>query len=325
MKNGAPGTGKRPVAIVGGGAWGLALAAAAARAGNETWLYSRREGDLALPQDVRRARDFAEVGRVARLVILAVPSAHAAGVARELGDHLDGRHYLVQGIRGLAASGDALTPISEVLRAETPARRVGALGGPALASDLLEARPGVMVGGSYYPEVCAALSAAFHDPVLRLYTTPDLHGLEWASALVGCLAIGVGYAKGVGLGSGLVAAFISRGVQEAARIAAVAGGHERTFFGLAGYGDLLASVEQKDRPEVVVGTALARGQSLRDALASAKLRVEAVDLVPRVVHFAESRGVSAPIFRALAHDVLGGRPKDDIVRSLMTGPLEGSA
>jgi glycerol-3-phosphate dehydrogenase (NAD(P)+) len=94
------------------------------------------------------------------------------------------------------------------------------------------------------------------------------------------------------------------------------------LFGLAGYGDLLASVEQRDRPEVALGAALAKGKSLDAALGAAKLRVEAVELIPRVVRFAESHGVRAPIFRALANDVLAGRPKEDIVRGLMTGPVE---
>jgi glycerol-3-phosphate dehydrogenase (NAD(P)+) len=311
---------KRPVAVVGGGAWGLALAAAAALAGNETWLHSRRQKALSLPEGVRRISGFDEIGHRTRLIILAVPSAHAAEVASELGDHIDGRHHVVHGIRGL--SGEGLTPISDVIRKESPAHRIGALGGPALASDLILGRPSVMVAGSAYPEVCEALLAAFVSPTLRLYTTPDLRGLEWASALVGGLAIGVGYAEGVGIGAGLLAAFISRGVQEAARIAASAGGNERTLFGLAGYGDLLASVEQRDRPEVMVGTALAEGKSLDAALARAKLRVEAVELIPRVVRFAESHGVRAPIFRALANDVLAGKPKEQIVRDLMTGPVE---
>jgi glycerol-3-phosphate dehydrogenase (NAD(P)+) len=311
---------KRTVAVVGGGAWGLALAAAAARAGSETLVYTRRDLDGALPQGVVRSSGFEEIARRARLIILAVPSAIAAEVVHDLGDFVDGRHFVVHGIRGL--SGDGLVPISDVIRHESPVRRIGALGGPALASDLKDGKPSVLVAGSAYPEVTTAICAALVSPALRIYTTADLHGLEWASALVGCLAIGVGYAKGVGLGAGLIAAFISRGVQEAGRIAASAGGNERTLLGLAGYGDLLASAEQQDRPEIKLGTALAEGKNLDRARSAAGLRVEAVDLIPRVVRFAEAHGVRAPIFRALANDVLTGRPKESIVRDLMTGPVE---
>ncbi len=312
--------GKRVVAVVGGGAWGLGLAAASARAGSETLLLTRRALDGKMPAGVQAASGFEEVGRRARLILLAVPSGIVREVARELGDHIDGRHYVVHGVRGL--SGEALTPLSDVIRAESPARRIGALGGPVLADDLAYGRPSVMVAGSSYPEVNEALRQAFSGPALRMYLTGDLRGLEWASALVGGLAIGVGYAEGVGIGAGLVAAFISRGVQEAARVAASAGGNERTLLGLAGYGDLLASVEQKERPEVKLGAALAQGKTLEQALAAAKLRVEAVDLIPRVVRYAESRGVKVPIFHALASDVLAGRPKEKIVQDLMSGPVE---
>ena len=319
------------VAVIGGGTWGLALAAAAARTargGEATLLYSRRARgalDGALPDGVAQAHDLAEVGARARLVLLAVPSHVAREVLRGLGDHLDGGHYVVHGVRGL--EGEAMSTIAEVVRQETPARRVGALGGPALADDLLESRPSVMVCGSQYPEVNAALQAAFTTPTLRLYTTDDLRGLEWASALVGCLAIGVGYAQGVGLGAGLSAAMIARSIQEAARLAAAAGGDERTLLGLAGYGDLLASIEQKGRPEVALGEALARGRSLEEALRESKQRVEAVELIPRVAAWAERLGVRAPIFTALTKGVLSSRSRspEKIIRELMTGPIDDRA
>jgi glycerol-3-phosphate dehydrogenase (NAD(P)+) len=120
-----------------------------------------------------------------------------------------------------------------------------------------------------------------------------------------------------------VAAFISRGIQEAARIAAAAGGDERTLLGLAGYGDLLAAVEQPERPEIILGAALGRGKSLADAKAEAKLRIEALELVPRVVEFAESHKVKAPIFHALAGGILSARPVAAVVHELMTSPVEG--
>jgi glycerol-3-phosphate dehydrogenase (NAD(P)+) len=166
-----------------------------------------------------------------------------------------------------------------------------------------------------------ALQQAFGSPTLRLYATDDLLGLEWASALVGCLAIGVGYARGVGLGPGLLAAVITRGVEEAARLAAAAGGSERTLLGLAGYGDLLASIAQTDRPEVLLGEALAAGKTLAEALAQGSQRVEAVELTGRVVAWAEASGIRAPVFGALARGILRGRATDALVHELMTGPV----
>jgi glycerol-3-phosphate dehydrogenase (NAD(P)+) len=299
----APGVG-----VIGGGAWGIALAAAAARTGAQTLLLSRRARSGSLPAGVFAARDEADVGDRARLILLAVPSAVARDVARTLGAHVDGRHFIVHGVRGLVAAPDGarsdgdLATISDIVREETPVRRVGALGGPALASDLLAGSPSVMVGGSHYPEVTRALRAAFGSPSLRLFTTHDLRGLEWASALVGCLAIGVGYARGIGVGAGLLAALITRGVEEAGRLAAVAGGEERTLLGLAGYGDLLASISQTERPEVRVGEALARGESVAQAVSSVGQRVEAIDLIGRIAAWAEAKG-RFPVFEALREAV----------------------
>jgi glycerol-3-phosphate dehydrogenase (NAD(P)+) len=306
----------------------LALAAAAARTGGLTLLLSRRAHDGVLPAGIRLARDGAELGDQARLILLAVPSSMARSVARSLSPHLDGRHFVVHGVRGLVPRPDAdgeknnpgdLATISDIVRHETAARRVGALGGPALASDLLAGRPTVLVGGSRYPEVIAALRGALEGPMLRLFSTDDLLGLEWASALVGCLAIGVGYARGVGLGTSLLAAVITRAVEEAGRLAAVAGGYDRTLLGLAGYGDLFASITQTERPEVLIGEALARGESLGHAVAEQKQRVEAVELTGRLVAWAEARGVRAPVFRTLARGVLSGGPRDELVRELMAG------
>jgi glycerol-3-phosphate dehydrogenase (NAD(P)+) len=250
--------------------------------------------------------------------VLTVPSNVASEVSRALGDHVDGRHLIVHGVRGLAAVDGELVTIADIVRRETPAHRVGALGGPALTEDLLAGRPGVLVCGSHYDEVCKAVSTAFGGRTCRVYSTNDLRGLEWASAIVGCLAVGIGYAQALDMSPGLVAAVISRSMDEAARIAAAAGGEDRTLLGLAGYGDLLACVAQKERPEVKVGAALAKGASLEKAIASAGLRVEAVELIPHIAAWTEKRKVRAPIFWALQRLLLGETTTEKLVDDLMT-------
>ncbi|MBX3227382.1 MAG: NAD(P)-binding domain-containing protein [Labilithrix sp.] len=321
MENG----GQRRVAVVGGGAWGLALAAAAARAESDVVLVSRRPLDHA--PGVRVVKALEEAARHARLLILAVPSSVSRAVARELGEHIDGSHYVVHGVRGLVSdeSDEDLYTISDVLREETPVRRTGALGGPALAQDLLAGRPSVVVVGSRYPEVTEAATAALGSPTLRVYPTNDLKGLEWASALVGCLTIAIGYAQAMNTSAGLVAALISRSVGEASRIAAAAGGDAQTLLGLAGYGDLLASIAQGDRPEIIVGQALAKGLAPAEAAKAAELRVEALELIPRVARWTEAAGVRSPIFHALANGVVGGKSANTILHELMTLPIEHRA
>ncbi|HVJ94605.1 MAG TPA: NAD(P)-binding domain-containing protein, partial [Labilithrix sp.] len=219
---------QRRVAVIGGGAWGLALATAAARAESDVVLLSRRELG-SLRRGIRVVRDMKTAAAHARLIIVAVPSGVSRSVARELGDYLDGSHYVVHGVRGLVHTtsprdGESLRTISEIIGEETPVRRTGALGGPALAQDLIAGRPSVVVVGSRFPEVREAVTAALGSPTLRVYPTGDLRGLEWASALVGCLTLAVGSAQALKTSPGLVAALISRAVGEASRIAAAAGG-----------------------------------------------------------------------------------------------------
>src|SRR5690606_34894431 len=132
-------------------------------------LLSRREQNGSLPKGVRVIRDMKVAASHARLIVLAVPTTVARNVSRDLGDHVDGSHYVVHGIRGL--EGDNLATITDVIREETPVRRTGALGGPALAQDLLAGRPSVLVVGSRYPEVSEAVTFALGSPTLRVYPT----------------------------------------------------------------------------------------------------------------------------------------------------------
>lgn len=301
----APADSSRPsVGVVGGGPWGVALAVAASRAGSDVTLHTRRNDDQ-VRERVRTTTSLPDVAQ-SKLIVIAVPSTVMREVVRGLGDHLDGSHLVVHGVRGLSV--EHLDTVADILRSETPVRRLGALGGPVQASELTEGRPSAMVCGTHYPEVSAAVTRAFQHDKLRVYGTPDLRGLEWASALVGCLSVGVGFADQAGAGPGLLAALISRGVDEAAHIAAAAGADERTMFGLGGYGDLLASIRLADRPEVVLGRALARGQGLDAGCAEAKLRVEAIALIPRVARFAKEVRVHAPTFDALVSVLEGGSP-----------------
>ncbi len=320
------------VSVIGGGAWGVALATAAARSGSDVALHTRRDGP-AVPR-VRRTRSLEDAAKHARLMILTVPSSHVREIGHELGAYLDGRHLLVHGVRGLVTSpsrrpdydGAELMTLSAVLRDETPVRRFGALGGPVLTSELSAGLPCVMVVASPYADVLSTVRATFHSESLRIYTTHDLVGLEWASALTGILAVAIGFARGAGVGAGLVSAFAIRGVHEAARVAMAAGAEERTFTGLGGFGDLLAAIGEDDRPEVRLGVALSEGKDPKEAVAGLGEQIEALELAPRVAEFARRNGVVAPILEAVAHGLFQRRTTAaDMIKMLMNAPMTGGA
>ena len=201
------------VAVVGGGSFGRGLALCVAREGRPVVLWSRqrREIDAA---GVRTTTDLSEVAD-AELVFLAVPSVHVGTLAVELGAHLDGSHLLVHVSRGLI--GHELETLTHLLRETTPVRRVGALAGPLVARALIEGHPGGGIVGSLFPEVADAVCDAIAGKHLRIYRTDDVVGVEVASAMVGLMALALGYAQGLGFGPSTLAVLGTRGLAEAAR------------------------------------------------------------------------------------------------------------
>jgi glycerol-3-phosphate dehydrogenase (NAD(P)+) len=168
--------------------------------------------------------------------------------------------------------------------------------------------------------VAHAVRDAIGGRSLRIYDTQDVIGVEMASAFVGLVALALGYAKGAGFGPGTLAVLATRGMAEATRLAVTRGADERTFSGLAGYGDLLAAVAGDGRPEIELGKAVAAGASLEDAAKAAGAYVEGVRIAEQVLEYSDRRQMEAPIARAMAALVAGKATREDVVARLMTRP-----
>ncbi len=291
------------IAVLGGGAFGRGLSLAAARQGHDVSLWSRTARDLDGVRPTSAISDAADC----ELVLLAVPSPWVPDIADQLAPHLDGRHYLVHISRGLI--GDDLEPISRVLRARTPAHRVGALAGPLIAEALAEGRASGAIVGTRFPEVADALREALGSQTLRVYDTPDVVGVEVASAMVGLFALTIGYAQALEVDGATLAVFLTRAMAEAARIVPSLGADPNTLYGLAGFGDLIAVVARQDRPEVSLGRALGGGKSLREAGQLAGAHIEGVSIAARLAAHAERLQLEAPITRAIVGVLEGGSPQ----------------
>jgi glycerol-3-phosphate dehydrogenase (NAD(P)+) len=303
------------VAIVGAGSFGRALAASAARVERHVVLWSRSDKHVD-NERIQVTHDFADLAR-AELVFIAVPSPHVRELAREVGKHLDGSHLLVHVSRGLV--GEELETLTHLLRVETPSRRLGALAGPLVAESLRAGEPGGGIVGSLFPEVAEAVREAIGGPRLRIYSTDDVMGVEVASAYVGLISLSVGYAMGKGYGPGTLAVLTTRGVAEATRLGVHMGAAERTFAGLAGYGDLLAAVAGDGRPEVLLGRELAQGVPLQEAAAKTDAYVEGVTISAQISDYAGRYRLSAPIARAMS-TLLAGKDTDAVIHELMARP-----
>ncbi|MBX7192567.1 MAG: NAD(P)-binding domain-containing protein [Sandaracinaceae bacterium] len=293
------------VGVFGGGSFGVALAKASARGGHVVKLHSRRDPfqGVARPERLDVVSDPAQLADC-DLIFLATPSVHVEEVAVSLGRHLDGRHYVVHVSRGLV--GDALEPVSHVLRRLTPVRRIGCLAGPISVASLADGEPGGGIVGTEFPEVADAVRDAIGGPSLRLYQTEDLVGCETSSALVGLLALALGYAVEMGFGPSTRAVLMTRGMAEAGRVGVSLGGEERTFAGMAGFGDLLSAVAGDERPEVRLGRAVARGLSLDAAAKEASAYVEGVVIARRIQRHAARKNIDVPISESMA-DLLEGK------------------
>ncbi len=302
------------VAVVGGGGFGWGLALAAERAGREVLLWSRRpqrEGSAG----IRLVGSLAELA-AAELIFFAVPSPVLPELARQLGEHLDGGHYLVHVSRGVV--GDELQTLSQVLRSATPCRRVGALAGPLVAQALADGAPGGGVVASRFPEVHAAVREALGGERLRIYSTDDLIGAEFASTAVGLLAMAVGFAQGIGLGPATLAVMASRGMSECTRIGVALGGRAETFHGLSGLGDLIAAVAGDGRPELAVGRELAGGVPLGEIRRQGGAYVEGIESARKIAAYARRTGARAPLV-SLCADVFERKlSSQEVVHALMS-------
>lgn len=304
----------KKIGIIGGGGFGLAIAQAALDNDCDVRLWSRRDS-VDVP-GVTLCHSFEELSE-ASLIYLAIPSPHVRTIAAELAPALDGRHRLVHVSRGLPGPG--LITLSEVLKAETPCRRVGALAGPLVAEELAKRRESSAILGTRFPEILESVRLSIGGARLRVEGTEDIRGVEIASAVVGVLSVALGMATALGVGPGGQAYLSARGMEEGARLVESLGGQPRTLFGLAGFADLVAVVAGDNRPEWSFGRELALGHEKSLAAKNAGAHLESISMAERLAEHARKQRIKAPICEALAKTFSGDyAPSEAIERVLAT-------
>jgi glycerol-3-phosphate dehydrogenase (NAD(P)+) len=300
------------VGVVGAGGFGRGIALASARHGHDVLLWSRRQVEL--PDPIRMSTDMTDM-RDRDLVFLAVPARHAAGIAEQLGEAVDGRHSIVHVSRGLI--GSELKTITQVIREKTVCRRLGALAGPLVADALAEGRPSGAILGTGFPELTDMVRETLGRGGLRIYHTSDVVGVELASATVGFLTVVLAYAQEVGVEPSTLAVLATRGMVEVSNIGQTLGAKESTFMGLAGLGDLIAAVAGDDRPEFRLGRALAQGVKLTSAVGEAGAYVEGIEVARHLMEHARRVGLPTPISSTFVAVTEGSMSSEDAIEALM--------
>ncbi|NNE20658.1 MAG: NAD(P)-binding domain-containing protein [Myxococcales bacterium] len=300
------------IGVVGAGGFGRAIAQASARHGHEVVVWSRKDREL--PDPIETSTDIESV-RGCELIFLAVPARHAIEAAERLGEVVDGRHLMVHISRGLI--GPELKTITKVIAEKTVCRRLGALAGPLVADALAEGRPSGAILGTGFPELTAMVREALGGSKLRVYDTPDVVGVELASATVGFLTVVLAYADEVGVGPSTLAVLATRGMVEVSRIGQTLGAEESTFMGLAGLGDLIAAVAGDERPEIRLGRALAKGATLSSAVGEAGAYIEGIEVAAQMMEHARRLDLETPISSTFVALSQGRISSDDAIQALM--------
>lgn len=308
-------------AVLGAGSWGTALAIHLGTIGHEVALWGR-DGSLMAAMADRRAnptylpdvtfpgpvRATASIGAAlagARHVIVAVPSHGLRAVVREAAPHLSPDAVLVSATKGLEA--DTHQRMSEVIGEETGGRwPVVVLSGPSFAHEVAQRLPTALVAASADAAATALVQQEFRGPQFRLYGSPDVVGVEVSGALKNIIAIAAGVVESLGLGHNAMAALITRGLAEMARLSCAMGGLRETPSGLSGLGDLVLTCTGTLSRNRHVGIELGRGRPLDDVLAGMRMVAEGVRTTDSALALGARFGVELPIVQQVA-DILAGR------------------
>ena len=332
------------VAVVGAGSFGTALAVHAARAGCEVTLWARRAEAAAdlerehrnvrylpeaeLPARIHTTTDLADLAG-AEVVVMAVPSHGYREVLRHLMPHWpEGRALpLVSATKGI--ENEALARMSEV-SAEEAGRagrrlRFAAISGPSFAAELALGVPTAAVIASADEELGRQLQATLSTRELRLYTTPDVVGVELSGAAKNVIAIAAGLVSGLGFGHNTLAALITRGLHEMARLGLAYGGLQQTFYGLAGLGDLVLTCTGAASRNRRAGLALAAGEPLSKLESETGQVAEGVRTSTAIAHLAARKGVEMPICEQMVEVIHRGKPVRQAVGELMLRGLKAEA
>lgn len=330
---------KAPIAIIGAGGWGTALAITMARDERDVrlWAYepylvetliATRENPVYLPgvqvpESVRISNTMHDVLAGAKVVVMAVPSHVYRQVLVQMLPVLDADVVFVSAAKGI--ENETLLRMSQVIADVAKTRfnpRVGAISGPTFALEVAQGEPTALVVASPDETLRLFLQRELSAPRFRLYTNPDLIGVEIAAAVKNIIAIAAGVVEGLGLGSNATAALITRGLVEITRLAIACGGKRETLSGLAGLGDLVLTAYGSLSRNRRVGIALGQGKHIEEVLSHMRMVAEGVKTAKSTVALARMRNVEMPITEKMHSVLYEGLAPQDAINDLMDRRLK---
>jgi glycerol-3-phosphate dehydrogenase (NAD(P)+) len=327
---------QEPVAVLGAGSWGTALAIQFARAGHPTRLWCRNATDASqmaaerhnrrylpdakFPDAIEIHRTLSDAVEHAVAIIIAVPSHSLRTLLTQLKPLLARDARLAWATKGFELETGKLPHqvAYDVLGDRYP---VAVLSGPTFAREVGMGLPTAMTIASPDAEFAAKLATSLHAPNFRAYTSTDIVGVEVGGAVKNVLAVGAGVSDGLGFGANTRIALITRGLSEVMRLGVALGAQAETFMGLAGLGDLVLTSTDNQSRNRRFGLALASGKTVAEALAEIGQVVEGYSAARAVHQVALREKIDMPIVAGIYRILYENEPAKDVVKDLMTRPI----
>lgn len=319
------------VSVIGAGSWGTALSVVLDKNGHNVCVWSILEDEIAmlrekrehvdklpgvtLSEDIVFTTDLKEAVKGKDMLVLAVPSPFTRSTSKQLGPLVEKDQLIVNVAKGIEEA--TLMTLTDIIKEEVPQARVAALSGPSHAEEVGKGLPTTCVASAKERKTAEYIQELFMNDDFRVYTTPDLLGVELGGALKNVIALAAGIADGLGGGDNVKAALITRGIAEITRLGIAMGGKRETFGGLTGIGDLIvtcASVHSRNRR---AGVLIGQGYSMEEAMKEVKMIVEGVHSAKAALALGRKYQVTLPIIEEVNKVLFEGTSAEEGIRNLM--------
>ena len=319
------------ISVLGAGSGGTALAFLLHNNGHQVLLWSALEEEVKmlqekrehetklpgvrLPEEIEITTDLEGSLQDPDIAVLAVPSPFTRSTSHRMSPFVQDGQIIVNVAKGIEEH--TLMTLSDIIEEEIPNANVSVLSGPSHAEEVGKGLPTTCVVSSHDRETAEYIQSVFMSPVFRVYTTPDMLGVELGAALKNVIALAAGTADGLGYGDNTKAALITRGIAEIARLGIKMGAKLETFCGLSGIGDLIvtcASVHSRNRK---AGYLIGKGYTMQEAMDEVKMVVEGVYSAKAAKGLAEKYEVEMPIIEEVNKVLFEGKAASEAVIDLM--------
>lgn len=318
------------IGIIGAGSWGIALSYLLHNNGHQVTVWSalpqeveelrekrvhRTLPDLTLSEDMVFTGDLEAAMDQKDLLVTAVPSVYVRETAKKMRRFLREGQIVVNVAKGIEES--TLMTLSQILEEELPGANVAVLSGPSHAEEVSRSLPTTCVAGAADKKTAEYIQSLFMSEVFRVYTSPDVLGIELGGALKNVIALAAGIADGLGYGDNTKAALITRGIAEIARLGMAMGGKLETFCGLSGIGDLIVTCASMHSRNRRAGILIGKGYSMEEAMKEVKMVVEGVYSAKAALALARKYYMTMPIIEQVNQVLFEGKKASDAVWELM--------